>query len=490
LTIDPNDVAALEDKGNALSSLDKYSEAIEYYDKALAIQPNDTYALNSKGNALSNLGNYTGAIDFYGKTLAIDPNNTFALTNKDAILHMLGNNTTSGNATNFQEYDNSTYGIKMQYPSDWQVEGAGNSSSIVASFNPQRNYASYVTIQIENLSIGYTPDQYLNSLMLGDEADDKDFPDIKFTQNTTNNIVVAGHPGYLLNGTFRDPTSDGLQRFTNIGTIIGDKVYSVIYYSPAETYSVYRTIYDKMIKSFEVIPQKSSAESTYVNSTYGIRVQYPSDWTIQESNATGTLINIATFVSPTGSNFNPTADIAIYMDKLHNSTTNLDNYAQYSLDGYKNFSAFKLLRLNTNSTLARSSAYTIIGTYEGLSSSLQKLIEVGTIIGDKAYIIQYIADASKYFDYLPIVQKMIDSMQITSQGNGPYGMTMGPNGTMTVTNGNITGTLTAPPGSKINNFTIIPEPSTPSLNPMGLDNTTWSLLNESSGQMGTIKFHS
>ncbi|MGB6529173.1 MAG: hypothetical protein WBF33_13780 [Candidatus Nitrosopolaris sp.] len=35
----------------------------------------------------------------------------------------------------------------------------------------------------------------------------------------------------------------------------------------------------------------------------------------------------------------------------------------------------------------------MIGTYEGPSFSWQKLMEVGTIIGDKAYIIQYIADA-------------------------------------------------------------------------------------------------
>jgi hypothetical protein len=154
--------------------------------------------------------------------------------------------------------------------------------------------------------------------MLGDEADDKDFHDIKFIQNTTNNIVVAGHPGYLLNGTFKDPPSDALQRFTNIGTIVGDKVYSVIYYSPAETYPVYRAIYDQMIKSFEVIPQKSSAENpvAYENSTYGIRVQYPSDWTIQESNATGTLINIATFVSPTGPNFNPALYFRFYFHLL------------------------------------------------------------------------------------------------------------------------------------------------------------------------------
>jgi hypothetical protein len=43
-------------------------------------------------------------------------------------------------------------------------------------------------------------------------------------------------------------------------------------------------------------------------------------------------------------------------------------------------------------------------------------MEVGTIIGDKAYSVQFIADAPRYSDYLPTVQKMIDSMQITSQG--------------------------------------------------------------------------
>lgn len=67
--------------------------------------------------------------------------------------------------TNFLQYENSIYGVKMQYPSDRYVEGASN-SSIVASFNPQRNYASYVTIQIGNLTMNYTPDQYPNCLVL------------------------------------------------------------------------------------------------------------------------------------------------------------------------------------------------------------------------------------------------------------------------------------------------------------------------------------
>ncbi|MFZ0512469.1 MAG: hypothetical protein WAM14_12750, partial [Candidatus Nitrosopolaris sp.] len=131
---------------------------------------------------------------------------------------------------------------------------------------PQGDNASSVAVEIENLSTNFTPDQYLSNVMRSDVADYKDFPDIRFNQNTTNNIVLAGHPGYLLNGTFRDPISDALQRFTNIGTIIGDKVYSIIYYSPAETYPVYRTTYDQMIKSFEVIPQNSSAATSV--STY------------------------------------------------------------------------------------------------------------------------------------------------------------------------------------------------------------------------------
>ena len=79
------------------------------------------------------------------------------------------------------------------------------------------------------------------------------------------------------------------------------------------------------------------------------------------------------------------------MDRLHNSTTNLNNYAHFvAFTDYENrpsdFHAFKLLELSINSTLAGKPAYTLIGTYELPSSGLQKLMEVGTIIGDKAYM--------------------------------------------------------------------------------------------------------
>ena len=176
-----------------------------------------------------------------------------------------------------------------------------------------------------------------------------------------------------------------------------------------------------MIKSFEVIPQNRSAAtsvSTYENRNYGIQIQYPSDWSVQESKSSGELINVATFVSPTGPDSDPTADVSIYLDNLYNSTNTLDNYAHFvAFTDYENrpsyFHAFRLLELSTNSsTIVGKPAYTLIGTYQDRSAGLQKLMEVGTIIGDKAYSVQYIADAPKYSDYLPTVQKMIDSMVI------------------------------------------------------------------------------
>jgi hypothetical protein len=175
--------------------------------------------------------------------------------------------------------------------------------------------------------------------------------------------------------------------------------YTRSYTIRQQSYPVHSKTYLQMIKSFEVVPPNigigNAVVSTYDNSNFGVQIQYPSDWSVQESKPSGELINL---ISPTGPDSNPTATVAIYMDRLHNSTTDLNNYAHLvAFTDYENFSAFKL-ELNTNSSkLVGRSAYTLIGTsYELHSFGLQKLMEVRTIIGDKAYMIQYIADAPRY----------------------------------------------------------------------------------------------
>jgi len=55
LVTDPNYFNALINKGLALYNLGQYDEAIDYYDKALAIDPNNTLALTNKQLAIDNL---------------------------------------------------------------------------------------------------------------------------------------------------------------------------------------------------------------------------------------------------------------------------------------------------------------------------------------------------------------------------------------------------------------------------------------------------
>ena len=86
---------------------------------------------------------------------------------------------------------------------------------------------------------------------------------------------------------------------------------------------------------------------------------------MEQSKSSGEPINIAAFVSPNGPDSDPTAAVSIYLDKLHNSTTTLNNYAHFvAFADYENrpsyFHVFKLLELSTNSSvLAGKPAYTI-----------------------------------------------------------------------------------------------------------------------------------
>ena len=82
----PNNAYAWTWKGNILSNLGKYEDAIKCYDKSLEINPNYALAQTNRGNALSNLGKYEDAIKCYDKSLEINPNYALAQTNKEILI--------------------------------------------------------------------------------------------------------------------------------------------------------------------------------------------------------------------------------------------------------------------------------------------------------------------------------------------------------------------------------------------------------------------
>src|SRR5215467_9530800 len=82
VAINPNYSLALNNKGAALYGLGIYNESIAYFDKALSVNPYYSTALYNKGAALSKLGIYNESIAYFDKVLAIQPTNALALAGK------------------------------------------------------------------------------------------------------------------------------------------------------------------------------------------------------------------------------------------------------------------------------------------------------------------------------------------------------------------------------------------------------------------------
>jgi S1-C subfamily serine protease len=164
-------------------------------------------------------------------------------------------------------------------------------------------------------------------------------------------------------------------------------------------------------------PPPTSELFTYQNSYYGIRIQYPANWTKDEQDIDPIdgVTNIVAFISPLTSRFDDYSEtLAISMERLTDQNMTLKEYAASVITDYnKTLTDFNLIESNTTTTLGGNNpAYGLIYT-DREGDINYKTIEIGTIIGNRVYYIEYIAEEKKYSDYLPTIQMMINSLEIT-----------------------------------------------------------------------------
>ena len=90
LQIDPANVAAHSNRGNALLALGRLAEAIASYDKAIALKPDFVEAHYNRGNALRDLGRLAEAAASYDQAIALKPDYAAAHCNCGNVLLTLG----------------------------------------------------------------------------------------------------------------------------------------------------------------------------------------------------------------------------------------------------------------------------------------------------------------------------------------------------------------------------------------------------------------
>jgi eukaryotic-like serine/threonine-protein kinase len=160
---------------------------------------------------------------------------------------------------------------------------------------------------------------------------------------------------------------------------------------------------------------------TYENPAYGIQIQYPSTWIIYAGDmfSDDDAIDIVSFLGPVKSDTKAHAP-SLYISIVNpppspDLNLNLNEYLTRITNDYKaKLKEFKVIESNTNSILAGKPAYKLVFTDEE-DEIYYKTMDIGTIIGDKVYLLSYEAeDEKQYSEYLPIIQKMIDSFKIIS----------------------------------------------------------------------------
>ena len=164
--------------------------------------------------------------------------------------------------------------------------------------------------------------------------------------------------------------------------------------------------------------QQQGEWSLYQNVTYGVSMLYPFNWT-QHNNTEAAgddrFILISEFSSP------EEADgyfvyIPVEIDAMPQST-NIEGYLNESIDILRQDPGFEDMQVLSSSvgnfTLAGMPAYSLEVTYTDSEFGPQNMLEVGTIFDNKVYYIRYFADLPIYQKYFPIVERMIESFQIT-----------------------------------------------------------------------------
>jgi hypothetical protein len=154
----------------------------------------------------------------------------------------------------------------------------------------------------------------------------------------------------------------------------------------------------------------------YQNNTYGIKMQYPSEWQLGQFNnsAASPTKFVVGFLSPIGlqrATDRIPENILVAVENLSSSNMGLAPYTALQLsllsEETKGFNLVESLP----TTIANNPAHQIVYT-EPLEQLKLKKMQVWTVKDGMAYLIIYAADEADYPSQLPTVKKMLDSFEI------------------------------------------------------------------------------
>ncbi|MBU0958322.1 MAG: hypothetical protein KKB31_00095, partial [Nanoarchaeota archaeon] len=145
-------------------------------------------------------------------------------------------------------YENSAYGITINYSSDWQKNESIPLNVVTFAYYPEQNTLSSAVLSIMIYDLSSQPmtlEEYTQFSLNQLEQDIFNYDQIEVAAT-----VLAGGPAEKV--VYTGEMSQTLLKFMQIWTIKNNKVYLISYVAPAQLYSDSLSTIQKMIDSFEI----------------------------------------------------------------------------------------------------------------------------------------------------------------------------------------------------------------------------------------------
>jgi hypothetical protein len=196
------------------------------------------------------------------------------------------------------------------------------------------------------------------------------------------------------------------------------KLIVIVFFSIIMTTIMFSLINIADLNSRTFAIEDSDSFLTYNNSKLNFSIQYPSTWVLSENKFHPELANISSTIeikSPfEGSQDLLQEEFLISINKLQENIT-FDDYVDNALNEFKSeYRNFQLISNNLtmiDNHNGRKLSYSYIAGVDPVSI---KLIMNHTIIsdGNKVYVLSFGTPPDKYYEYLSIINKMVNSFKI------------------------------------------------------------------------------
>jgi YVTN family beta-propeller protein len=152
----------------------------------------------------------------------------------------------------------------------------------------------------------------------------------------------------------------------------------------------------------------------YENSIFRIELQYPSDWNKVEGES-----NVS-FSSPLENDSDSFQENLLIEIKPSGNIPLEDLVSLEIIEYRQNNSDFKLLD-SVRDKIAGKPGYKMVYEYSS-GQEFYKVMQVRTVIEGRTYLVKYTAESEKFPDYLPTIQRMINSIYVQETLKPPSGI--------------------------------------------------------------------